>query len=367
VPADKKYFEFDITVGHVKSVEMLRGVFLKCPPICKPNFWFTGGALFRHFNQLIDAIPWANRLRVTQIRQFGRQLDKYPEHLVPHSSKLWLYSNLALVTHKTGTHKVHTHDELGLKYDPDFFAKDNNSPYPKAMHPRIMVGPTDAQLFQLGNVFVHNYLPTKQLNNCTLSFIMIAFSVLLNPHYLEITEKSVGDCVGDIFPIGWLHSQQANTGKTFTIKLMEALMGVHTMVAAGGSIAHGYRQIGYQGGLCAINMDDVPQTAEVELKSLSRTIAQNGTNGKINTAGTAEFSKRIGSMNATANWMPSDGPMLTRLFVGKFKAYDTEPDPEGPRAAPDGLFKILNMLAPKLLAFDLNSGYALKRTVITKH
>jgi len=369
-PLECKYIEFDVQLDKtVCSGETLRGAFIKLGSICTPCFG-PSNTMLRHFHHLVDRMPVEDRLRLIMVTHFGLQLDnrKYPETLVPHGSKLYVYSNIALVT-QNGIRTVLTHGELGLKYDPNHFAHDKNSPYPTTQHPRIMVGPTDDQLFQLGNLFVHNYLPTNQLNNCTLSFILIAFSVLLNPHYLEITEGRVGDGILNMFPIGWLHSQQGNTGKTFTIQLMEALMGVHTMVAAGGTIAHGFKQIGWQGGLCAINMDDVPQTAELELNKLSRTVAQNGTNGRINTAGTAESSKRIGSINLTANWKPTDGPMLERLVVGKFapRVELVPENPDNPRAAPDGLLKILNMLAPKILAFELNSGCALKRTIIIKH
>ena len=79
----------------------------------------------------------------------------------------------------------------------------------------------------------------------------------------------------------------------------------------------------------------------------------------------AEYNPRMGSLNVTANWMPHNGPMLERLFVAVFSArvpLDPE-DPNNPRSAPNGLFKILNMLAPLLLEFELNSGYACTKTL----
>ena len=123
MPDDSKCIEYDIQLtDKVNSVEKLRSVFICCPAICSPRFG-PSPSLFRHFNQLIDRMPVENRLRMKMIRQFGRQLDKYPKHLVPPSSKLYLYSNLALVTHKAGTHTILTHDELGLKYDRDFLQR----------------------------------------------------------------------------------------------------------------------------------------------------------------------------------------------------------------------------------------------------
>ena len=258
----------------VTTNEKLRWIFVSSPALCLPIFG-SSSSLYRQFFQLIDRVASHQRIYQKRIRQFGLQVDnsEFPAHLVPSTSKIFLYANLALVTHSHAAREIFTHKELGLKYDPKFFDCNTTYPFPKAQHPRMIVGPSDDQLFQIGNAFVYN-MPTKQLNNCTLSFIMIAFSVLLNPHYLEITGGRVGEKILNIFPIEWLYSTQGNTGKTFTIQLMKALMGVHIMVAAAGSISHSYQILTKQGGIAAVNMDDCPASKEVELNSMSRTIAQ---------------------------------------------------------------------------------------------